>query len=164
MLEKTYLKYLEIYHATNDNNGSLFRSFIDNWYAYYRGGPFLNSSGNPKWFNNPNPQREWDALTSMDFVSKKALSVMEGKHTDRLVKDHSIPIKIIRSEFSKLETPNIEIIKHFLIANYKLGVITKTEDRLLDKRKLRSGMPENWDGKNWRARYEKVNIEEEIIL
>ncbi len=156
-MEETYLKYLQIYHASKDSSGSLFRSFVDNWYAYHRGPPFLNSKGSPKWFNNPHPQKEKEALLAMDFISKAALQVINGHQSDRLVKDHAVPIREIRTRFALLEQPSLTDIRQFLVATYKLGVITKTQDLMLNAAKLRSTMPKQSD---WKARYNAIKIEE----
>ena len=76
--------------------------------------------------------------------------------------DHAIPIKILRQEFSKLQSPSIPEIRAFLLKRYKLGVITKTEDNKLNQNQLRSDMPKNWNGENWRARYEEIGITQNL--
>lgn len=148
-LENAYLEYLKIYLNTKEENGPLFRTFVDNWFAYSEGSPFLNSRGKPKWFNNPNPVKERDALLAMHFKSKDAMRIIYGKQEGRLMKDHSIPIKILRILIcEELGTgPGVSKIKQFLKKYYRIGVITKKED-----------MPENWDRSNVFARYKKVNI------
>lgn len=147
----------------------MFRTFIDNWYGYYKGGDFVNRNGKPKWFNKPNPKKEKSALLQMDFISKNAKKLIDGLDDSKgtLVKDHSIPVKILRKLMINGDSgPIIGIcnIEDFLLNHYRLGVITKTEDALfrdkkLDK-KLISEMPKNWDGKEHFARYHVVGIDE----
>ena len=157
-MENTYLKYLQLYHNAGDENGALFRTLIDNWYGFSKGGPFLNKNDKPKWFNNPNPVNDRAALLAMDFVSFDAYEVMEGNHQDNLVKDHAIPVRILRQKFKELQAPNLINIRKFLKRYYKLGVITKTEDVLLNQNKLRSNMPDDWDGSSFLARYQAIKI------
>ena len=161
-MEATYLKYLQIYHQSKDDNGSLFRTLVDNWFGYAKAGPFLSKNDKPRWFNNPDPVKNRDALLAMDFVSCRAFRVIEGLQEDNLVKDHAIPIKVLRSSFKNLQEPSASDIENFLNENYRLGVITKFEDKLLNQKKLRSKMPDSWDNIDWQARYVEAGIERHI--
>lgn len=164
--ENIYLEYLKIYHNNKHENGSLFRGFVDDWFAYsYRNkkdNPFLNSKGNPKWFNNPNPIKEKDALLQMHFVSKEAMQIINGKISGRLIKDHAVPIYTLRKLMRNKLRDNADSheIRQFLDKFYTLGVISKGEDDVLNSTqyKLKSNMPDDWDEKNMFARYEKAKI------
>ena len=157
-MEQVYLEYLKLYLIHDDQDGHLFRTFVDNWFAYSHGGHMLNSKGRPKWFNNPDPKKERDALLSMHFVSADARKVLSGESNGRLVKDHAIPINILRQLIHDIPEHSVSSIGAFLMNNYRLGVITKAEDDQLNSEKLRSVMPKDWDGLNWKARYDMAVI------
>jgi hypothetical protein len=161
VMKNNYLQYLEVYLNNADENGALFRTFIDSWYAYYKGGPLLNRNGNVVWLNRPDPIKLKDTLIHAgDFISTKAMRIMNGEEPGRLVKDHSIPIKILRKLIVREQRVNTAYIEEFLKDHYRLGIITKDEDRKINAEKLRSNMPEDWDEKDPFARYRAVNIEE----
>jgi hypothetical protein len=160
----TYLQYLGVYLSQEDQNGALFRAFIDCWYAYSKGGAFLNRNGNPKWFNNPHPVRERNALLSMDYISAAAMELIYQNETEgRLVKDHSVPIKVLRKMIVDKcgnKISDLARIEEFLEKYYRLGVITKDEDRLFGGAGLISEMPNDWDEEDAFARYRAVGINE----
>jgi hypothetical protein len=162
VMKNTYLQYLELYLSAKDENGSLFRTFVDNWYAYHKGGPLLNRNGNPKWFNNPDPIKEREAFLSMDYVSVKAMKLINSNGCgDRLVKDHSVPVKVLRKLIVNQGSGkilDISRIQEFLEKYYRLGVITKDEDKQFGREGLTSEMPKNWDEIDPFARYHAVGI------
>lgn len=157
-MEQVYFEYLKLFLIHNDQDGHLFRTFVDNWFAYSHGNHMLNSKGRPKWFNNPDPIKEREALLSMHFVSADAKKVLNGELEDRLVKDHAIPIRVLRELIHEMPDQSISSIKTFLMENYRLGVVTKSEDKRLNKNGLRSVMPKDWDKLNWKARYDTAEI------
>ncbi|MCP4122776.1 MAG: hypothetical protein GY751_13570 [Bacteroidetes bacterium] len=157
-MENLYLKYLLLYEKYEDQNGPLFRTFIDNWYGFHEGGEMLSKGGRPKWFNNPDTHKIGPVLSSMHFVSQKARSVLSGQSNSRLVKDHAIPVVILRQMISSHDPKSIELVREFLLRNYRLGVITKEEDNDLNSKGLKSTMPTDWNGTNWKARYEFAGI------
>jgi len=134
------------------------RTFVDEWFAYHRGGVFLNRNGAPRWFNNPNPVTQREALSQMHFVSDAAQEVLDGESDSRLIKEHAVPVKVLKNLLCRIEEPTHEKVEECLLANYKLGVLTKTEDLLLNSMKLSSSMPLDWDGSNVWARYEVAGI------
>jgi hypothetical protein len=95
-LEQAYLEHILLYLRSADPNGPMFRTLCDNWFAYHMGGPFLSRGQRPIWFNNPDPQKHQSALRKMHFISTAAEKVLDGKSAERLVKDHAIPIAVLR--------------------------------------------------------------------
>ena len=59
-----------------------------------------------------------------------------------------------RQDLSRSE----ENIEEFLNKYYRLGVLTKAEDIRLNDIKLKSDMPQDWDGNDVFARYKKAEI------
>ena len=82
------LRHLSTFVEFGEPDPHLFRTLVDNWYAYEIGGPLLNKNGRPKWFNNPDPVKERCALLAMHFVSKAARERIDAGESG-LVKDHS---------------------------------------------------------------------------
>ncbi|MCP4120123.1 MAG: hypothetical protein GY751_00020 [Bacteroidetes bacterium] len=157
-MENLNLEYLVNFQKYGDQDGHLFRTFIDNWYGFHEGGQMLTKGGKPRWFNNPEPKVIKSVSSSMHFTSMKAIEVLDGQSDSRLVKDHAIPIAVLRKMISSLDTISSKSIKNFLLENYRLGVITKEEDEVLNGKGLKSSMPENWNETNWKARYEVAGI------
>ncbi len=157
-MDQVYLLYLQLYLNSGDRDGPTFRGFVDNWFAYHFGGPFLNRNGRPKWFNNPDPVKQREALLNMHFISSEAKRTIDGKASDRLIKDHSIPIAVLRERLRTLNDHQPETIEAFLKSNYRLGVLTLAEDKRLTERGLKSSMPSDWNGIDTYARYHQVGI------
>ena len=155
------LRHIQIFlEAKEYETGGPFRTFIDNWFQLKVGGVFLNRNGRPIWFNNPTKAKHFDALLSMDFISENALKVLEGLSDERLVKDHSIPVAVIRDILIDQKDKSLLKIEETLLDNYRLGVITKTDDNELNKQGLRAKMPSNWHvGDNQFARYAKIGLQ-----
>ena len=86
-----------------------------------------------------------------------------------LVGDHAIPLEQIVSYLSKKKRDEPEWfedsigennVRKFLENNLQIVMITKDEDTLLNQRKLKSKMPDNWDwGGDKYARYDYVGIQ-----
>ena len=100
-----------------------------------------------------------------DFVSLKAEKQIKKGTYEGLVFEHMIPkekyiqepcikksieIKINNEPISELEDFILNKLKKY----WKLAVVTKEEDKLLSRNK----MPDNWDKKNIKARYEAAKI------
>lgn len=154
-----YIKHISISVSINDRSAP-YRTFFDNWFAHYSKGPFLNKNGTPKWFNNPDPVKENNALKAMHYVSDEARQIlMNEKAKIPLVKDHSIPVSILRDYLLKnVITDEAEIFK-FLVNNYRIAVITKNDDNALVAAGYRSKMPSlNFDSLYPLGRYEAANI------
>ena len=158
-LKNSYLTHIKIYIKSYNNDKHLLRTFIDNWFAYYKRGPFLTKNNRPKWFNNPNPRKSKNALLSMHFISKNAYEVINKDMDVRLIKEHSLPVSVIYKLLFEEKYHCEKDIESFLINYYKLGVITKEEDDKLTKNKLKDAMPEGWNKyKSVFDRYKEVNI------
>jgi hypothetical protein len=136
-----------------------FRTDFDNWFAFREGGPFLNGNSRPHWHNHPCPDKHGVALRRAHFVSHAAARTLGGIARERLMKDHAIPVAVLRDLLFDRQPDSIEQVRAVLLRHYRFGVITEQEDRLLNAAGLRSRMPEGWtpnDGPF--ARYEKVGI------
>lgn len=157
-MENLYLDYIVLFAKYDDPNGPLFRTLIDNWYGYHEGGQMLSSGGRPRWFNNPDPYKIEPVLPSMHFVSLEARNVISGQSRSGLVKDHAIPVAVLRKIISSVDPKSRSTIRDFLLENYRLGLVTKEEDKVLNIDGLKSSMPENWNGTDWKARYDFANI------
>lgn len=152
------LKHIQIAVEAGDR-GAPFRTFLDNFYAYYAGGPFLNRSGRPHWLNAPCPRRHRDALLHSHFVSVAAMRVLAELSDERLVKDHAIPVSVLREMLLQDGCNTLERVQSLMNRFYRIGIITASEDALLTSRGLRSRMPSGWrtsDGPF--ARFETVGI------
>ncbi len=154
------VEMLSLYLIRDMRSGSLFRTLVDDWFAYSKGEPYLNKNGNPVWFNNPDPTKPKyrEALLGMDYISIEAKKRIDGGKRG-LVKDHSIPLKKLEYLLKDLpeQSKSPASVLSFLESHYRLGVLTEDEHKLL-KGKLKSDMPDGWDGRNLQARYKAANI------
>ena len=158
-VKNSYLKHIKIFIDSKNNDKHLLRTFLDNWFAYHKEGPFLSKNNRPVWFNNPNPIKTRDALLSMHFVSKKALKVINENLDIKLIKEHSLPVSVIYELLLKQDFKNENDIEIFLLNYYRLGVLTKDEDNILSSIGLKYKMPEDWNIKmNVFYRYEVAGI------
>ena len=154
------IEMLSLYLRLDMSSGQIFRTLVDDWFAYSKGPPFLNKNDNPIWFNNPDPSKDQcrKALLSMDYISIEANRlIFLGERG--LVKDHAIPLKKLESLLKELpdQNKNSAGVRIFLEGHYRLGVLTQTEHQQLNGR-LKAEMPEDWDGLDLRARYKAVDI------
>lgn len=142
VLAEAYLEHIVISIRVDDKTRGIFRSFLDPWYAYTFGGPFLGS-GTPVWPNKPCPVKNRDLLLAADWISTAAKSAIETQTVTRLMLDHSVPVAelIKRMKERRFQTPGE--VDGFLRLWYRRGVITKTEDDLLNT-KWKSEMPDGW--------------------
>lgn len=156
-LERMNLEFIQIFIKYQPPKSAL-RTFLDEWFAYNRGELFLSGRLGPHWYNKPDPVRHNAALRGMDFISEQAEEVLSGRQRHELMKDHSVPIAVVRSKLFELNDTSIESIRSLLMTWYKLGVITKDEDTRLNANGLRQKMPDDWDGADPFARYHAVGI------
>lgn len=159
--ENAYLQHMLIFLESGETSSSFFRTLVDNWYAYYRGDAFLKSTGSPLWFNAVKPKdlnSKGRALSQMDFVSENAEAVLTHKAQGILVKDHAVPVKLLRDRLIEEQPTSLEPIREFLCTWYKLGVITEEEHRRLSDLGCKDKMPSEWDGRSVFARYEFAEI------
>lgn len=157
-LEQSYLKHILTAADVRDCSAP-FRTFFDNWFAFKEGGPFLNAHSRPHWFNNPCPDRHGRALGRAHFISTQAARTLGGLDRSRLMKDHAIPVTVLRDMLFDEQPASIEEVRDFMVRHYRFGIITDEEDAELNVAGLRSCMPDGWtpaDGPF--ARYEKVGI------
>jgi hypothetical protein len=157
-LEQSYLEHILIATKLRDHSAP-FRTFFDNWFAFRQGGPFLNANSRPHWYNNPCPDKHGAALRRAHFVSQAAARTLGGVTRERLMKDHAIPVSILRDMLFQEHPRTVEDVRAFMLAHYRFGIITDAEDRRLNKAGLRSRMPNGWvNGESPFARYEAVGI------
>lgn len=157
-LEESYLKRILVSVSVRDYSAP-FRTDFDNWYAFKEGGPFLNGNSRPHWYNNPCPDKHGEALSRAHFVSTAAARTLSGIERERLMKDHAIPVAVLRDMLFHEQPNSIEEIRAFMLKNYSFGIITDEEDRKLNAAGLRSRMPQGWTAADGQfARYEAVGI------
>ena len=139
--EASYIKHIALAVAAEDPSAP-YRTFFDNWFAYHACGPFLNSKGRPRWFNKADPVQSADALKAMHYISDRAWRVLIGEAPrEDLIKDHTIPVAILRDHLLAHRIVDEDLIRNFLIRNYKLGVITSDDDNKINSKKgFRSGI------------------------
>ncbi|WP_375392090.1 hypothetical protein [uncultured Sphingomonas sp.] len=173
VITDSYLQRIQIAVAAGDH-AAPFRDFLDNWHAFEHGPPFITKGLRPIWFNNPCAWQQRDMLNAMHFVSADAREVLDRAKADtanfialrmskdastRLVVDHAIPLRVLRQRvFEDRALADTDALKAYLKSHYRLAVITHAEDQRLNRLKLRSAMPGNWDGQNTWARYEAAGI------
>lgn len=152
------LKHIQIAVEAKDR-GAPFRTFFDNFFAYHVRGAHLNSNGRPIWLNNPCPRRHRDALLGAHFVSVAAMRVLAGLSEERLVKDHAIPVSVLREMLIDDNCDTLKRVQRLMSRFYRIGIITVSEDDLLVSRGFRSQMPSGWRrGDGPYARYDAVGI------
>lgn len=157
-LALSYLHHILIAVAANDRSAP-FRTFFDNWFAFKAGGPFLNANSRPHWFNNPCPDRHGEALNRAHFVSADAARTLARMDRQRLVKDHAIPVSVLRDMLMQEGPSTVGEVELIMIKYYRLGIITQREDDWLRDAGLRSRMPAGWTKEcNAFARYAAVGI------
>jgi len=110
------------------------------------------------------------------YMSKNVQKQLEAGNLEGLVLEHGVPVSVMNESVLKLmEKTDLENKTHEEIAktiekwrkeiaeiihNWTvLSVITKEEHDKLSNEGLNKKMPDNWDGINKFARYEKVKIE-----
>jgi hypothetical protein len=151
VLAAAYLDHLVIAIRVNDQTRGIFRAFLDPWYAYTFGGPFLGSSGRPVWPNKPCSVGSKDLLLAADWMSTAAKLAIETKTKISLMLDHSIPVRVLSERMRQLKLDTPARVDEFLRLWYRRGVLTKEEDdrlslpRLPGSSGLRRRMPEGWD-------------------
>lgn len=138
LLAASYLSHLSIAVSAGDYSAP-YRTFFDNWFAYYAGGPFLNRNGRPKWFNQVDPLKGRVALKAMHYVSSRAQRILEGDaEPEPLIKDHAVPVAVLRDHLLHNHICAEHEIERVLLRHYRLGAITAADDALLSANKLRS--------------------------
>ena len=143
-IKNSYLEHIKICIESGSWGAGLLRSFTDYWFAYHKQGPFLNSNNNPKWHNKPSSVKDKDALLEMHFISDMAFDAIEKGSAVRLIKEHSIPLRVIRKILIQHEPKTTTDIENILLRFYRLGVLTKDEDDILRLKGLNSKMPASW--------------------
>ena len=138
-------------------DSSLLRTLMDSWHAYYRGGHFIKSSGNPRTFDNPSNRLELMALASLPDCSVAARKVLNGEAKDRIVKDHAIPVAFLRDAlFETLpDDATGQDADKWLAENYCIAVLTHDQHETLE---FRANMPSDWDRVDVRARYQSIEM------
>ena len=99
---------------------------------------------------------QFDKQEGITLTSRKA----KGKVRPFIVHDHSVPHSFVLNKLLALKNVTNLALKDVISKYYRIGVITKEEDKLLSDNGLRSKMPNGWDENNGSvyARYEEVGI------
>jgi hypothetical protein len=82
----------------------------------------------------------------------------EGLPPSELDYDHAVPMRIVM-EMLLRAWPDEGAVEHALRNLVRGVLITKREHQRLREKGLSSKMPDDWDGKDWAARYKAVGIE-----
>jgi hypothetical protein len=164
-----YLEVLEVYLRRNLRDRTILRSCAAHWYAFSRDDKRLfNRSGDPLWLNKPDPRNrierdllqcfdEWISPEAMMLIEKPELFV-ENDPTKSVIIEHAVPLNVLRGKLRELDDPNPGAIEACLRQFYAVGVITYEQNQKLDSGKLRSRMPDGWNGVDPYARYREVGI------
>jgi hypothetical protein len=106
-LEKMLMSVLEGDRKKAIKNGPhSLRTFQDSWYAYHRGGCFLNKRGYVQWFKRGQlaHPRHRKTMQDNDFISAEAWDVLHGRANGvHLVKDHAVPVCVLYDELVALK-------------------------------------------------------------
>jgi hypothetical protein len=82
----------------------------------------------------------------------------EGLPPSELDYDHAVPMRLVMERLLNV-WPEKEVVEHVLRQLVRGILITKDEHEMLRIKGLSSKMPDDWDGKDWAARYKEVGIE-----
>ncbi len=121
----------------------------------------MKSTGTVQWFNHRELAlpRLREAVKSMHYISKDAWDVLtERAPPQRLMKDHAVPVKVLRREVKAKRFATIGQLEQFLIDRYRVGVITKIEDGRLGK-VFKDEMPGDASSEYARYSNSRVKIE-----
>jgi hypothetical protein len=83
-----------------------------------------------------------EAITKFHLHSVRAWQVINGLvEPEDLIKDHCIPLSVIRGRLFELSPTTIGELETFLIEHYKIGLITQKENAELNRLHLQSTLP-----------------------
>lgn len=91
------------------------------------------------------------------YRSKAAMGMRSG--SGELIYDHAIPFNLLHSELLALSDVNPGSIADVLSRHGTVVLITKDENRRLNKGGLGRRLPPGWDNVDHLARYKTANIE-----
>jgi hypothetical protein len=101
-----------------------------------------------------------DRFLRSDYITDTAKEQIEQGNTKDLVREHMVPRNVYYTTLvneSKKGILDKDRIFDLLNRYYWTCLVTKAEDKILGKH-YKSKMPDDWDGNNIFARYEKVSI------
>ena len=93
------------------------------------------------------------------YMSKNVQKQLNAGKLDGLVLEHGVPVSFMNDHVLKLKNKTHEEIAKIIRKWTVLSVITKKEHDKLKDEGLYKKMPDDWDGINKFARYEKVKIQ-----
>ena len=95
-------------------------------------------------------------------LSKKVLILLNNGEisTENVILDHAVPSIIINATLKRTTFKTNKELFDFLKKHYFICFITKDEDKILNQKKYKQRMPDEWnsDFGNWDARYKKAGI------
>ena len=160
-------KFLDIKGRLKTQRGEkhpTFRTMVDSWFAYrhHRWEGFVTPrSFGVQWLNkgnlrNPRIAEAMLTLPQGHFVSHAARHVLRNRTDEWLVKDHAVPLKVMKTELEELCPSSTEEVESYLLRRYRLGIITKDEDKkfLRPKPHLRESMPDGYAPEEVFGRYQ----------
>jgi hypothetical protein len=125
------LKHIQL--ELENRRSQHFRHFVDQYYCYKNN--YVNSNG----------VANWNLIFFRCTVSLEACKLAKN---NLVIKDHAVPLKVIREYLIKLYSNGgvtIEGIAEVLDKYVSFATISRDEDRALGRMKLTSKMPECFD-------------------
>jgi hypothetical protein len=152
-----YANLISQYLTQKDPNALIFRTLIDTWYAYWKGGPFLTDAGAARWVNTGDIRKRPELANAISLRSKEAGESIRGGDYNELVKDHAIPVKTLRLRMSQLNDKSIDAVDEYLQVNYRIALLKLRQHTRLSGRKHHNLQ----DSVDSRTRYASAGIEME---
>ena len=91
------------------------------------------------------------------YRSKKAEGLIAGG--GKLIYDHAVPFSYLQKELLALDSVTTKTVEEVLLRHGIACLITKEEDRMLNKAGLGRKMPDGWNKQDCLARYSAIGIE-----
>jgi hypothetical protein len=151
---------ISTYASSGESDPHLFRTLFDGWHAYRHGGHLLNRNGRPQWANSvklKDHRKLGPLLRSLNFISKEASAILARQVEGVIVKDHGIPVSVVRDRIIAAVRAGSDDVRGLLIRNSWLGAISKVEHDRLNAEGMRASLPECPDDP-MRRRYLDVGI------
>lgn len=183
-LADSYLSHLLLIAEVGDV-GANSRDFIDPWWSFTRGAPFVKDRVNPSQWTMNNPcvcgkhsgerqraeQLDWISIGAREALHRRRCRDLDGElrlPSDRLIVDHSVPLSQVWIMLHKKGPWKRESLNEMLRHHVKRALLTQEEDAILNEARegisLKSKMPLGWE--MWGdpfARYTARGIKQSIV-
>jgi hypothetical protein len=141
-LEATYLEHISLHLRSRDPDGRPLRTYIDAWFAYFRGGPLVTQAGCQQWMNTGDLASNPALADYVHAISEAAHEQLQLGQSSRLVKDHTVPKAYVCARLFDLPRNDPESIRQCLRRWYTVSILTKAEHARLG---TGGGMPSGWE-------------------